>query len=203
LSVTAMSDDKPADTGNLEDKNPELEKGDEKVEDTLKDEGKDDDGSKDEPLDETLEEMRKTLKEADEEIRKIVARSTSFGGTAESSNKAAASFGPEVDKRSVYVGNVEYETKPDELKEFFTPCGAVNRVTIMVNKRTGRAMGYAYVEFHDEEGAKNAVLLDEQEFKGRLLKVNSKRTNIKGFSSRGRVNELSIYHSREITLHCF
>jgi len=95
--------------------------------------------------------------------------------------------GPDVDKRSIYVGNVEYETSPDELKEFFDVCGTVNRVTIMVNKKTGRPMGYAYVEFKEEASVTNAVLLDKEMFKGRNLKISAKRTNIRGFNYRGRV----------------
>jgi polyadenylate-binding protein 2 len=44
---------------------------------------------------------------------------------------------------------------------------------------------YAYLEFADEESVANAVLLNETLFRGRLLKVTSKRTNIPGYSRGG------------------
>jgi len=44
---------------------------------------------------------------------------------------------------------------------------------------------YAYIEFADEEAVSNALLLNETLFRGRLLKVVAKRTNIPGMSARG------------------
>eukprot|EP00472_Partenskyella_glossopodia_P006359 CAMPEP_0197525312 /NCGR_PEP_ID=MMETSP1318-20131121/10836_1 /TAXON_ID=552666 /ORGANISM="Partenskyella glossopodia, Strain RCC365" /LENGTH=267 /DNA_ID=CAMNT_0043078539 /DNA_START=52 /DNA_END=852 /DNA_ORIENTATION=+ len=135
-----------------------------------------------ENYDKMIAGWQKKLKETEEEISKIEAMSSEYEAQVSSGGKTSmVSNGPDVDKRSIYVGNVEYETTPDELKEFFTPCGVVNRVTIMCNKRTGRPMGYAYVEFKEEDAVTNAVLLDKQEFKGRPLKISAKRTNMPGF----------------------
>jgi len=122
----------------------------------------------------------------EEEFQKIDAMSSEYDETGSTASSQAVVNGPDVDKRSIYVGNVEYATTPDELKEFFTPCGVVNRVTIKVNKRTGQPMGYAYVEFKDEDAVTNAVLLDKAEFKSRNLKISAKRTNIPGFGGHRR-----------------
>mmetsp|Transcript_12019 Transcript_12019/g.16788 ORF Transcript_12019/g.16788 Transcript_12019/m.16788 type:complete len:223 (-) Transcript_12019:381-1049(-) len=144
----------------------------------------------DEEIIEWEKKLKEKLKETEEEMAKIEAMSTQYdetiGSTKSSSANANVENGPDVDKRSIYVGNVEYETSPDELKEFFDVCGTVNRVTIMVNKKTGRPMGYAYVEFKEEASVTNAVLLDKEMFKGRNLKISAKRTNIRGFNYRGR-----------------
>jgi polyadenylate-binding protein 2 len=40
-----------------------------------------------------------------------------------------------------YVGQVDYEATPDELRAHFAPCGTINRITIMVDKLTGQAKG--------------------------------------------------------------
>lgn len=40
----------------------------------------------------------------------------------------------EADGRSIYVGNVEYATTPEELQQLFQSCGTVNRVTILSDK---------------------------------------------------------------------
>jgi polyadenylate-binding protein 2 len=88
----------------------------------------------------------------------------------------------EIDKRSIYVGNVDYSSKPDDLKRFFSTCGQLERVTIICDKWTGQPKGYAYVQFSTKEGVENAILLDCSEFKGRAIKVIPKRTNIFGFN---------------------
>lgn len=93
----------------------------------------------------------------------------------------------DADARSVYIGNVDYDTTPVELQQHFTAAGPVKRVTIMSNKATGQAKGFAYLEFEDAEGAHQAVAaLDGSSFRGRELKVSLKRTNIPGVSGRGR-----------------
>ncbi|KAL9932920.1 hypothetical protein V8E36_008175 [Tilletia maclaganii] len=92
----------------------------------------------------------------------------------------------EVDSRSIYVGNVDYSTTPEDLHAHFSSCGNINRVTILCDKFTGHPKGYAYVEFADASLIANALLLNESLFKGRLLKVTAKRTNLPGLNARGR-----------------
>lgn len=91
----------------------------------------------------------------------------------------------ESDKRSVYVGQVDYGATPEELQEHFRSCGTINRITILVDKYTGTPKGYAYVEFADEESVSNAVLLNDTMFRGRQIKVTAKRTNIPGMNRKG------------------
>merc|ERR1711920_89178 len=93
--------------------------------------------------------------------------------------------GPEADVASIYVGNVDYSTKPQELQTFFSSCGAVQRVTILTNKWTGHPKGYTYVQFGSAEAVANAILLNDSEFKGRQLIINEKRTNIPGYNRGG------------------
>lgn len=50
--------------------------------------------------------------------------------------------GPEVDARSIYVGNVDYSVSEAELRSFFQTCGVVNRVTIGTDKLSGHPKGY-------------------------------------------------------------
>lgn len=49
--------------------------------------------------------------------------------------------------RSVYVGNVDYGTAPEELQAHFASCGTIDRITILCDKWTGKPKGYAYVMF--------------------------------------------------------
>ncbi|CDR95501.1 RNA binding protein, putative [Babesia bigemina] len=90
----------------------------------------------------------------------------------------------EVDRRSIYVGNVDYSTKPHDLQEFFKASGQINRITIMVDKWTGKPKGYAYIEFANEDAVNNALMLNDCVFKERIIKVTPKRKNIPGFGKK-------------------
>lgn len=90
----------------------------------------------------------------------------------------------EVDRRSVYVGNVDYSTKPYDLQEFFKASGQINRITIMVDKWSGKPKGYAYIEFANEDAVNNALMLNDCLFKERIIKVIPKRKNIPGMARR-------------------
>jgi len=127
--------------------------------------------------------MKKRIKEMQMEatrIEELQAKAESFG-----LESPIPANGPEADVASIYVGNVDYSTKPQELQTFFSSCGAVQRVTILTNKWTGHPKGYAYVQFRSAEAVANAILLNDSEFKGRQLIINEKRTNIPGYNRGG------------------
>ncbi|NXM24996.1 PABP2 protein, partial [Oxyruncus cristatus] len=92
----------------------------------------------------------------------------------------------EADQRSIYVGNVDYGGTAEELESHFSSCGQINRVTILCDKFSGHPKGYAYIEFEEKSSVKAAVELDESTFRGRILKVLPKRTNMPGISTTDR-----------------
>ncbi|CAL1702333.1 unnamed protein product [Somion occarium] len=75
------------------------------------------------------------------------------------------------DGRSIYVGNVDYSSTPEEIQQHFQACGIINRVTILCDKFTGHPKGFAYVEFADTDSVDAALALDNSLFHGRLLKT--------------------------------
>ncbi|RSH93920.1 cytoplasmic RNA-binding protein [Saitozyma podzolica] len=93
-----------------------------------------------------------------------------------------------VDARSIYIGNVDYGATPEEIQAHFQACGTINRVTILCDKFTGHPKGYAYVEFAEPSIVQNALVLNESMFRGRLISVREKRTNVPGLNmtNRGR-----------------
>ncbi|KAK9471666.1 uncharacterized protein V1510DRAFT_380288 [Dipodascopsis tothii] len=91
----------------------------------------------------------------------------------------------DIDTRSIFVGNVDYGSTPEEIQAHFQSCGTINRVTILLDKFTGHPKGYAYVEFAEPGSVANALVLNESLFRGRNLKVTPKRTNVPGMT-RGR-----------------
>uniref|UniRef100_A0A7N0VC35 RRM domain-containing protein n=1 Tax=Kalanchoe fedtschenkoi TaxID=63787 RepID=A0A7N0VC35_KALFE len=139
-----------------------------------------------------LEDMKKRLKEIEEEagaLREMQAKVEKEMGSAQVEDtlvSATQAEKEEVDSRSIYVGNVDYACTPEEVQQHFQSCGTVNRVTILTDK-FGQPKGFAYVEFVEPEAIPNAVLLNESELHGRLLKVSAKRTNVPGMKQyRGR-----------------
>jgi polyadenylate-binding protein 2 len=90
----------------------------------------------------------------------------------------------EVDHKSVYVGNVDFTSSTEEIREFFKECGVIERVTIPLDRYTQQPKGFAYLEFTDVSGVAKAQALNDSVFKGRKLKIIPKRTNIPGLSRR-------------------
>lgn len=77
---------------------------------------------------------------------------------------------------NIYVGNLDYNLKEDELGEIFSEYGEVVSVKIVKDRETGRAKGFGFVEMAVEsEGEKAVAELDGAEVNGRNMKVNKAR----------------------------
>jgi cold-inducible RNA-binding protein len=78
--------------------------------------------------------------------------------------------------RRLYVGNLPYETNETDLRELFAEVGTVESVNVMVDRDTGRARGFAFVEMASDADAQNAIAqLNDRPFGGRNLAVNEAR----------------------------
>jgi RNA recognition motif-containing protein len=70
----------------------------------------------------------------------------------------------------LYVGNLNYRTTEDKLKELFSQYGEVNSVNILQGR------GFGFVEMANPEGAQDAkTKLNGSEFDGRRIIVNDAR----------------------------
>jgi|SRR5579863_10310861 len=78
--------------------------------------------------------------------------------------------------KSLFVGNMSFQTTEADLNALFKPFGQVTRVHLAMDRETGRARGFAFIEMpNDEEAAKAIAALDGKELGGRNLKVNEAR----------------------------
>jgi len=76
----------------------------------------------------------------------------------------------------LYVGNLPFNTTENELQELFSQAGAVQEVTLMQDRFTGKSRGFAFVTMSSEEEAQNAISkLNGQSIEGRPLTVNEAR----------------------------
>jgi cold-inducible RNA-binding protein len=88
--------------------------------------------------------------------------------------------------KSLFVGNMSFQTTESELRELFAPFGQVTRVHMAMDRETGRARGFAFVEMpNDAEAAQAMTALDGKELSGRNLKVNEARPKGEGGAPRG------------------
>jgi RNA recognition motif-containing protein len=78
--------------------------------------------------------------------------------------------------KNLFVGNLSFQTKESDLTALFHGFGQVTRVHVAVDRETGRARGFAFVEMpNDEEAAKAIAALNGKEVDGRAIKVNEAR----------------------------
>ncbi len=78
--------------------------------------------------------------------------------------------------KNLFVGNLSFQTTEGELTDLFNGFGQVTRVHVAMDRETGRARGFAFVEMpNDEEAAKAIAGLNGKELGGRALKVNEAR----------------------------
>ncbi|KAJ3332717.1 cytoplasmic RNA-binding protein [Blyttiomyces sp. JEL0837] len=144
-----------------------------------------DHGVGEEDVDEEIIAMKARVKQMEEEAAKLKAMQEQVEKDMNLQGAPEGDAKEEVDARSIYVGNVDYSSTPEEIQAHFQSCGTINRVTILCDKWTGQPKGFAYVEFADPSVVSNALALNESLFKGRLIKVTAKRTNVPTFMRGG------------------
>ncbi len=52
--------------------------------------------------------------------------------------------------RTLFVSNLSFKTDEKTLKESFEAFGRIRRVKIVVNQKTGKPRGYAFIEYDSE-----------------------------------------------------
>src|ERR1700738_2157945 len=88
--------------------------------------------------------------------------------------------------KNLFVGNMSFQTTETELTTLFSQFGKVTRAHIAMDRETGRARGFAFVEMpNDAEAAKAIAGLDGKEVGGRNLKVNEARPKTASSGPRG------------------
>src|ERR687889_1722930 len=79
----------------------------------------------------------------------------------------------------LYVGNLNFRTTSDELREVFSQAGEVENATVVEDRDTGRSRGFGFVEMATAEGAAAAIdQFNGKEFGGRALTVNEARPRV-------------------------
>ena len=76
--------------------------------------------------------------------------------------------------KNLYVGNLNFDTTADDLREAFSQHGTVTSASVISDRETGRSRGFGFVEMSD--GGDSAIeALNGMELQGRRLTVNEAR----------------------------
>lgn len=78
--------------------------------------------------------------------------------------------------RKLYVGNLPYGVRDDDLQQSFTQFGTVASAKVMIERETGRSKGFGFVEMGSDSEASAAIQgMNGQPLGGRSLLVNEAR----------------------------
>ena len=96
---------------------------------------------------ESSKEEEESIKEEEKNIKKNKKR--------EIQNEEGISSNPSTGV--IYVGHLPWGFLDDNLKKYFSQFGNITRIISPKSSKTGRSVGYAFIEFEDEETARIAA----------------------------------------------
>ncbi len=74
---------------------------------------------------------------------------------------------------NIYVGNLSYDLTDQDLKEIFSEFGEVTKVSLIMDRDTGRPKGFGFVEMAEDSAGQSAIdELDGASLNGRNIRVN-------------------------------
>lgn len=73
----------------------------------------------------------------------------------------------------LYIGNISHETTEQDLRTMFNDAGTVGTVDMIMDRKTGKSKGFAFVTMGSLDEAEKAIsMFNEKELNTRTLKVN-------------------------------
>ncbi|PYV79656.1 MAG: RNA-binding protein [Acidobacteria bacterium] len=89
--------------------------------------------------------------------------------------------------KNIFVGNLDFSTGEDDLRQLFAQHGAVARVSLMTDRDTSRSRGFAFVEMtNTADGEKAIAALNGTQLGGRTISVNEARPKVERGGGRDR-----------------
>lgn len=89
--------------------------------------------------------------------------------------------------KNIFVGNLDFGATEEAVRSLFQPYGAIERVSLVTDRDTGRSRGFAFVEMTEPAEADRAIeALNGTNLGGRSLNVNEARPKGNGGGPRER-----------------
>lgn len=77
--------------------------------------------------------------------------------------------------KTLYVGNLPWETTEADLADVFRQHGTVISSRVITDRDTGRARGFGFVEVEDADAERMVAAMNDAELGGRRVVVNEAR----------------------------
>ena len=77
--------------------------------------------------------------------------------------------------KKLYVGNLSYDVKNNDLQQLFAAFGNVVSADVIIDRDSGRSKGFGFVEMEDADAEKAIAMFHGAELDGRNLTVNEAR----------------------------
>ena len=82
--------------------------------------------------------------------------------------------------KKLFVGNLSFQTTENDITTAFQGCGAVESVSIITDRDSGRSKGFGFVVMQEEADADKAIAaLNGSQLDGRTLTVNEAKPMVK------------------------
>ena len=102
----------------------------------------------------------------------------------------------------LYVGNLDYSAKEDDLREMFAQAGTVTSVTLIKDRETGRSKGFAFIEMSSQVEVEKAITMfngyrmGERELKVNIARPREEKPRSGSYSSRSNYNSRGRYNDK-------
>jgi cold-inducible RNA-binding protein len=81
--------------------------------------------------------------------------------------------------KKLFVGNLSFQTTEGDVTSTFEQYGAVESVSIITDRDTGRSKGFGFVVMEEEGADKAIATLNGSQLNGRSLTVNEARPMVR------------------------
>ena len=81
--------------------------------------------------------------------------------------------------KKLFVGNLSFQTTESEISSTFETCGAVESVTIITDRDSGRSKGFGFVVMAEDGADKAIAQLNGSQLGGRALTVNEAKPMVR------------------------
>jgi cold-inducible RNA-binding protein len=81
--------------------------------------------------------------------------------------------------KKLFVGNLSFQTTENDVTSTFEQCGAVESVSIITDRDTGRPKGFGFVVMEEEGASKAIASLNGTQLNGRTLTVNEAKPMVR------------------------
>ncbi|XP_019865182.1 RNA-binding protein 34 [Aethina tumida] len=74
--------------------------------------------------------------------------------------------------KAIFIGNLSFEAEEDDLWKIFEPCGPIDSIRIVRDRKTGMGRGFAYVNFVNSDSVQLSLEMENVQLNNRELRIS-------------------------------